>query len=68
LELGGWNELGAWSLERLEPDPRRTQVSIFLCVARKEEQEEGDGIAFFFFFVLWNSYSTAVSLHGVERL
>jgi len=28
-ELGAWNELGAWSLERLEPDPRRTQVSIF---------------------------------------
>jgi hypothetical protein len=26
-------ELGAWSLEQLEPDPRRTQVSIFfLCL------------------------------------
>jgi hypothetical protein len=42
LELGAdlereraWSgsELGAWSLERLEPDPHRTQVGIFfLCL------------------------------------
>ncbi len=69
LELGaagtGLERERAWSLERLEPDPRRTQVSIFFCVYfvclfvelrctryTALQCSSTNNICFFFFFVL----------------